>query len=169
MASPQRFSEVTDPGEEPLLVDDGFEIVEGEAIGEDAKADTVEEVESSGGGGAAGWILFGLLVTACTATVLLVGLPMHEELQALRADKQRLSTELKSSQERESALASEVETLDATRARLTATVAQKTVELDDAIKVQVDLKKSLRDEIKKNEQLRAESGTSSRSRRSKRR
>lgn len=168
MASPQRFSEITNPGDEPMLLDEGFEIVEEEPVELTANADESEMSDSSGG--LLPWILFGLLVTGCTATVLFVGLPMHDELEALRADKHRLSAELKASQEREEALAAEVDTLDATRARLTAVVAQKTVELEDAVKVQNDLKRALRDEIKKNEQRR-DTGTSqtSRGRRSRRR
>ncbi len=167
MASPQRFSEITNPGDEPMLLDEGFEIVEEEPVELTANADESEMSDSSGG--LLPWILFGLLVTGCTATVLFVGLPMHDELEALRADKHRLSAELKASQEREEALAAEVDTLDATRARLTAVVAQKTVELEDAVKVQNDLKRALRDEIKKNEQRR-DTGTSqtSRGRRSRR-
>ncbi len=168
MASPQRFSEITNPGDEPMLLDEGFEIVEEEPVELTANADESEMSDSSGG--LLPWILFGLLVTGCTATVLFVGLPMHDELEALRADKHRLSAELKASQEREEALAAEVDTLDATRARLTAAVAQKTVELEDAVKIQNDLKRALRDEIKKNEQRR-DTGTSqtSRGRRSRRR
>ncbi len=147
MASPQRFTEVTDPGDEPLLVTEDFEILEEDAdLGE---SPATAETTPSGGGW--GWILFGVLVTACTATVLLYGFPMYDEVRALRIEKQRLADDLKNARAHEDTLAEELGDLDAARARLTASLAQKSVALEDTLRAQADAERRLRDEIKKNE------------------
>ncbi len=148
MASPQRFTEMTDPGDEPILVDEDFEVVE-----DDADVVSLTATADNGGSssGAAGWILFGLLVTGCTATVLLVGLPMQDELDALRADKHRINEELKNARTHEEDLAGEIVNLEAARTRLTSSLAQKSVELEESARAQADLERRLKDEIKKNE------------------
>ena len=138
---------MTDPGDEPILVDEDFEVVEDDAdvVALTASADT------GGSSGAAGWILFGLLVTACTATVLLVGLPMHDELEALRADKHRINDELKAARAHEEDLAGEIVNLEAARTRLTSSLAQKSVELEEGMRARAELERRLKDEIKKSE------------------
>lgn len=147
MASPQRFSEMTDPGDEPIMVDEDFEIVDDDSDVEVTPAQLRAETSS---GGIVGWILFSLLITACTATVLLVALPMYDELQALRVEGQKLAAELKTAHTHEEDLAGENANLDAARVRLTASLAQKAVELEDELRARADLERRLKDEIKKN-------------------
>jgi chromosome segregation ATPase len=109
-----------------------------------------------------------LLVTACTATVLLVGLPMHDELQALRVERQQLTEELKTAQAHEEDLAGEVVNLDAARERLSTSLAQKSMELEDALRARADLDRRLKDEIKKNEEHNASAAQAARGRKSRR-
>lgn len=154
MASPQRFSEVTNPGDEPVLVDEGFEIVEEEGVDGVVSDDAPDESQSAS---AVPWILLGLLVTGMTATVLLIGLPMRDEIVALNSEKARLAVELKAATTRIDELRSELDTLDAARARLTASVAQKTVALEDSERAQDELNRKLHDEIQKHEARQAAS------------